>query len=200
MVCSAVRFHGDQTPAGQIRAPEHERLSLQYSICDNLAGSIHCVDLNQVLGQIDANSGNLVNGASPTKVCRLTFANQSWHLRPLPGNGRSLCIHIGVDAQSGLTHALVTTPAKPADVSVANQLLHGQERYVFGDEGYRGVKKRHRTKQKRPHWHVGMRRGKHAVHFQIRRWVESLRSSSTTKRAFRSRLNILFTSSRACWV
>ncbi len=32
--------------------------------------------------------------------------------------------HIGVDAESGLTHTLVTTPANTADVTVADQLLH----------------------------------------------------------------------------
>ena len=68
--------------------------------------------------------------------------------------------HIGVDAESGLTHTLVTTPAHTADVTVADQLLHGDETLVFGDAGYRGVEKRAATKQKRPHWHVAMRPGK----------------------------------------
>jgi len=43
---------------------------------------------------------------------------------------------------------------------VEDQLLHGEERYASGDAGYRGVEKRHGTKQKRPHWHVAMRPGK----------------------------------------
>ena len=60
--------------------------------------------------------------------------------------------HIGVDAESGLTHTLVTTPANTADVTVADQLLHGEETLAFGDAGYRGVEKRAAAKQKRPHW------------------------------------------------
>ncbi|NCV40912.1 MAG: IS5 family transposase [Betaproteobacteria bacterium] len=68
--------------------------------------------------------------------------------------------HIGVDAESGLTHTLVTTPANTADVTVADQLLHGEETLAFGDAGYRGVEKRAAAKQKRPHWHVAMRPGK----------------------------------------
>ena len=42
-------------------------------------------------------------------------------------SGESLRIHIGVDAESGLAHTLVTTPANTADVTVADQLLHGEE-------------------------------------------------------------------------
>src|SRR5690606_32282536 len=47
--------------------------------------------------------------------------------------------HIGVDADSGLTHTLVTTPANAADVTRAHELLHGQETDAFGDAGYQGV-------------------------------------------------------------
>ena len=50
--------------------------------------------------------------------------------------------HIGVDAESGITHTLVTTPAHISDVTQAHDLLHGQERVAFGDAGYRGVEKR----------------------------------------------------------
>ena len=44
--------------------------------------------------------------------------------------------HIGVDAESGITHTLVTTPAHISDVTQAHDLLHGQERVAFGDAGY----------------------------------------------------------------
>ena len=81
-----------------------------------------------------------------------TKKGNAWHF--------GMKAHIGVDAESGLTHTVVTTPANTADVTVADQLLHGEERYAFGDAGYRGVEKRHGTKQKRPHWHVAMRPGK----------------------------------------
>ncbi len=50
-----------------------------------------------------------------------TKKGNAWHF--------GMKAHIGVDAESGLTHTLVT-PANSADVTVADQLLHGQERYT----------------------------------------------------------------------
>lgn len=44
--------------------------------------------------------------------------------------------HIGVDAQSGLVHTLVTTAANLNDVTQAHRLLHGKEQQAFGDAGY----------------------------------------------------------------
>lgn len=67
--------------------------------------------------------------------------------------------HIGVDAESGITHTLVTTPAHISDVTQAHDLLHGQERVAFGDAGYRGVEKRS-EKRSSAIWHVAMRPGK----------------------------------------
>ena len=53
--------------------------------------------------------------------------------------------HIGVDAESGLTHTVVTTPANVNDVTQAHACLQGEETEVFGDAGYLGVVKRPRT-------------------------------------------------------
>jgi len=50
--------------------------------------------------------------------------------------------HIGVDADSGLTHTVVTTAAHVSDVTQAHALLHGDETLAFGDAGYQGVEKR----------------------------------------------------------
>jgi IS5 family transposase len=50
--------------------------------------------------------------------------------------------HIGVDADSGLTHSLVTTAANVNDVTKAHELLHGEELCAIGDAGYQGVEKR----------------------------------------------------------
>jgi transposase, IS5 family len=46
--------------------------------------------------------------------------------------------HIGVDAQQGTVHTLVTTSANVADSTVLPDLLHGEERKVWGDGGYQG--------------------------------------------------------------
>jgi transposase, IS5 family len=47
--------------------------------------------------------------------------------------------HIGFDADSGLVHTVVATPANVHDLAVAGSLLHGGEAVVHGDSGYRGV-------------------------------------------------------------
>ena len=44
--------------------------------------------------------------------------------------------HIGTDAKSGMVHSVEVTPAKTADVDMTMDLLHGQEKAVFGDKGY----------------------------------------------------------------
>ncbi len=46
--------------------------------------------------------------------------------------------HIGVDAKEGTVHTLVTTAANVADSQVLPELLHGEERKVWGDGGYQG--------------------------------------------------------------
>ncbi len=68
--------------------------------------------------------------------------------------------HIGVDAQSGLTHSLETTPANASDVATAHALLHGGEEQVWGDAGYQGVGKREENRDTDVDWQVAMKPGK----------------------------------------
>ena len=63
--------------------------------------------------------------------------------------------HIGVDAESGLVHAVKGTSGHVHDITEANSLLHGQEDMVFADAGYRGIEKRPDTTTKAK-WHVAM--------------------------------------------
>lgn len=44
--------------------------------------------------------------------------------------------HIGVDADSGMTHSLETSTAKLHDSQVWDELHHGEETSVWGDKGY----------------------------------------------------------------
>jgi IS5 family transposase len=46
--------------------------------------------------------------------------------------------HFGVDSRTKLIHAVAATPANVADGTVLPELLHGQERRVWGDQAYRG--------------------------------------------------------------
>ncbi len=68
--------------------------------------------------------------------------------------------HIGVDAESGLTHSLETTPANESDVATAHAVLHGGEERVWGDAGYAGVGKREENRGREVDWRIAMRRGK----------------------------------------
>ena len=66
--------------------------------------------------------------------------------------------HIGVDAESGLVHSLISTAANVSDVTQAGALLHGKETDAFGDAGYRGVSKREQAQG--PQWHIAKQPGK----------------------------------------
>ncbi len=68
--------------------------------------------------------------------------------------------HIGVDAESGLVHSVVTTAANVNDVTQAHKLLHGQETDVLADAGYQGVGKREELQGLGVNWHVAMRPGR----------------------------------------
>ncbi len=49
-------------------------------------------------------------------------------------------LHIGLDSQSGLAHSAVVTPANIHDKHPLPDLLHGQERRVYGDSAYTSQK------------------------------------------------------------
>jgi IS5 family transposase len=49
-------------------------------------------------------------------------------------------MHVGVDSQSKVIHAVAVTPANTADCKVMGQLLHGQETRVYGDQAYKSQK------------------------------------------------------------
>ncbi len=66
--------------------------------------------------------------------------------------------HIGADADSGLVHTVICTPANTSDVTQAEALLHGEEEIAFGDAGYQGAHKRPEATMK--NWLVAMCPGK----------------------------------------
>lgn len=64
--------------------------------------------------------------------------------------------HIGVDAESGLVHTVSHTAANAHDITQASSLLHGQERDVYADSGYRGIDKREEAQGLDVNWHIAM--------------------------------------------
>ena len=57
-------------------------------------------------------------------------------------------MHIGVDDELGLVHSVTSTPANVHDLTESSKLLHGKEKHVWGDAGYRGIEKRYRGLKK----------------------------------------------------
>ena len=69
-------------------------------------------------------------------------------------------VHIGVDKDTGLIHAVETTDANVHDLTPAADLLHGQEKVVYADAGYKGIEKRAEMEGRGIGFRVAMRPGK----------------------------------------
>jgi IS5 family transposase len=65
--------------------------------------------------------------------------------------------HIGADADSGLVHTVVTTPANESDVAQIDQLLHGKEKVVHADAGYIGAAEH--APNAKVDWKIARKRG-----------------------------------------
>jgi len=57
-----------------------------------------------------------------------TKKGNNWHF--------GMKAHIGVDHKSGIVHSIKVTTAKIHDKEMQSDLLHGQEKAIFGDKGY----------------------------------------------------------------
>lgn len=112
-----------------------------------------------------------------------TRKGKGWHF--------GMKAHVGTDKR-GIVHSLTTTAANVSDISQMPQLLHGQEREVFGDQAYwseshhqgalqRGIRYRiNRRPNQRPLSSLERRlnrlrsatraRGEHAFHVVKRLW------------------------------
>ena len=68
--------------------------------------------------------------------------------------------HLGVNAQTGVAHTVVTAPANEHNVTRVSELLHGSESQVWGDSGYQGVAKRSENRDRPVEWQMMMKPGK----------------------------------------
>ena len=69
-------------------------------------------------------------------------------------------VHIGVDKDTGLIHAVETTAANVHDLTPAAELLHGEEEVVYADAGYQGIEKRQEMEGINAKFRIAMRPGK----------------------------------------
>lgn len=100
---------------------------------------------------IEAPPSTKNSGGKRDPAMHQTKKGNQWHF--------GMKAHIGVDAESGLTHTVIGTAANVSDVTQASALLHGEETDVFADAGYVGVEKREENLEVPVTWHVAMKRG-----------------------------------------
>jgi IS5 family transposase len=69
-------------------------------------------------------------------------------------------VHAGADKDSGLIHSVVVTAANVHDLTLAADLLHGDEQVVYADAGYQGIATRAEMAGKTREFRVAMRPSK----------------------------------------
>jgi transposase, IS5 family len=95
--------------------------------------------------------------------------------------------HVGVDAETGLTHTVVGTAAHVNDVTQAQALLSGEETEVYADAGYQGMDKREENLEVPVTWHVAMRPGKRRA-LPVTPWGTLLEQIEKLKASIRAKV------------
>lgn len=100
---------------------------------------------------IEAPTSTKNEGGERDPQMHQTKKGNEWHF--------GMKMHIGVDDTLGVVHSLTTTAANAHDLTQVSSLLHGEERTVWGDAGYRGVEKRSEVKNRKVDWLISQRPG-----------------------------------------
>ena len=95
-------------------------------------------------------------------------------------------VHVGVDKDSGLIHSVATRAANSSDVVMAPELLHGEEKVVYGDAGYQGLQKREEMEGKEVECRIAMRAGNRrrlpaTAEGELLRWMERAKAHIRAK-------------------
>jgi len=98
---------------------------------------------------LEAPSSTKNNAGQRDPEMHQTKKGNEWHF--------GMKLHIGVDHVLGLIHSLTTTAANTHDIVIADQLLHGAEKVVIADAGYRGVYKRPEHEHRVVRWLIAAR-------------------------------------------
>lgn len=103
--------------------------------------------------------------AAPTSTKNVTGERDPEMHQTKKGNQyhHGMKMHIGVDDGLGLIHSITTTAANQHDITQADQLLHGDEKRIWGDAGYVGVDKREEHRARLVDWFIAMRPGQRAT-------------------------------------
>ena len=102
-------------------------------------------------------------------------------------------LHIGVDSQSGLTHSAVVTAANVHDKHPLPDLLHGQEKRVYGDSAYASQKKLIEGKAPRAKDFTNQRTRRNGI------VNEGLKAKNRNKSRIRSRVEHVFGVIKRLW-
>jgi len=85
--------------------------------------------------------------------------------------------HVGTDRR-GIVHTLKTTAANVADISQMHELLHGQEKEVFGDQAYWSESHRQGAKAVGVRYRVNRRRAGETPLSAHQKLINRIRSSA----------------------
>jgi IS5 family transposase len=102
-------------------------------------------------------------------------------------------LHIGVDSQTGLTHSAVVTAANVHDKHPLPDLLHGNERRVYGDSAYASQKELIQGKASQAKDFTNQRR-RHAGLVD-----EAVRAKNRNKSKIRARVEPVFAVVKRLW-
>ena len=94
--------------------------------------------------------------------------------------------HVGVDSKEGIVHSAEATAANVADSTILPDLLHGEERKVWGDAAYQGQGEKIRAKAPRAQDMTSRRARYKQVVNQLQR------QKNRTKAQVRSRVEHVF--------
>lgn len=120
----------------------------------------HLEDQGMLLREGTIMDATIINAPSSTKnkdksrdpEMHQTKKGNEWHF--------GMKMHIGVDSATGVIHSLETTAANVHDLTPADKLLHGNEKYIFADAGYQGMDKRPEHANRSASIEIAMRPGK----------------------------------------
>ena len=73
-----------------------------------------------------------------TRECHVRFCERLEVKLLRPTRHFGMKAHIGVDSKEGIVHSVCSTAASVSDVHMLPDLLHGEEKKVWGDAGYQG--------------------------------------------------------------